>query len=168
MEQIKLTVKMETANMYDFLLHHSYASVGGIFGVIISGVAFLYLILNFNGLSDGQRVLLILGSLLFTVINPILLYTKAAKQVKLVPMFKEELEYVLSEDGVLVRQKEEELSTPWNEIQRVVETKKNIIIYVTRVRAFVLPKNAIGKQYNDVTCLIKTVLDKKNYKLKQR
>ena len=153
-KEISIQVKMKTSNMYNFLMRHFYTSMSGIIGVVLSLIAFGYLIMNYNQISSGKTVLLIFGSLLFTVINPISLYFRAMQQVKLVPMFKEELIYLLREDEIVVKQHEEELKVAWSEVQKVVETKNNIIIYVTKVRAFILPKEAIEEKYSAVKELI--------------
>lgn len=156
MQEIKIKVSMKVGNMYEFLLRHSYKGVAGIIGVGFSLLALVYLCMNFGTLSDGKRVLLTFGALLFTVINPILIFFNATKQVKLNPTFKDELDYVLTEEEIKVIQKGQELALPWSEVQTVVETKRSIIIYLSKVRAFILPKDAMKEDTMKVRELAKS------------
>ena len=165
-QEIKVRVNMKTNNMYDFLFHHTYSNASGIVGVLLSLVALVYLLLNLGNLSNAKIILLILGALLFTVINPGMLYVKAAQQVKLSPMFKDTLCYILNQEGITVEQAEQQLVIKWEEVQKVIETKQNIIIYVSKVSAFILPKDAF-EEYGKAVQFISENVDKKKCKWKK-
>ena len=166
MQQVKVKVEMTVKNMYDFLLRHSYCSVSGMIGVIFSISAIGVLIAKYPVLSNGQKILLIFGSLLFTVINPIAIYFSSVKQVKLNPTFRDELVYAIGDEGVTVQQNKQELLVTWSEVQKVVETRYNIIIYLTKVRAFVLPKENCKEQMVELKALIRQHVTGKACKLK--
>ena len=105
MEEIKFSVRMRVKTMYRFLMHHGYAGISGIINLIISGGALILLIAGV-GETKTSKVALLLIAALFTVINPVYLYYKAAKQVKLTPMFANPLDYVIGEEGLSVSQGE--------------------------------------------------------------
>ncbi len=87
---------------------------------------------------------LLLIAALFTVINPVYLYYKAAKQVKLTPMFANPLDYVIGEEGLTVSQGEEALTVEWKELRKVVETKKDFYVYLSLTRAYIFPKENLA------------------------
>ena len=153
--------------MYDFLLHYNYKGFAGMVGPAFSILALGALLVSYSVLTKGQIILLIIASLLFTVINPLLLMLKAAKQIKLNPTFRDPILYTLGEDKVTVTQNEESVSIPWKDVVEVTETKNNIIVYLSKVRAFVLPKENMGDQLPKVKELISRAAKNGKLRLKK-
>lgn len=145
MKEIRFSIKMKVKTMYRFLMHHGYAGISGIINIVISGGA-LILLLAGVGDSTASKVALGIVAALFTVINPLYLYYKAAKQVKLTPMFAQPLDYCINEEGLTVSQGEEELTVEWDELRKVVETGKDFYIYLSLTRAYIFPKEDLAGQ----------------------
>ena len=164
---MKINVTMKVKNMYEFMMRHAYISVLGVGSLLFSILSFVYLCVNFSQLTGGTKVLMIIASLLFTVINPIWIYVNSAKQVKLNPMFKEELTYIFDEKGIRVVQNEQEAQVEWAEINKIVETGMSVIIYLSKVRAFVIPKESIEKETKQFFELIESSVDAKVCRLKK-
>ena len=159
MKEIKINVDMKIKNMYEFLMRHAYVSILGAASLAFSVLSFAYLCVNFSKLTNGQLIMLVIASLLFTVINPVWIFVTAVKQVKLSPTFKETITYEISESGVKVVQGEEELPVEWEEVQKVVETRNNMIIYLSKVRAFVIPREDLGQNREAVIEMIQQGVD---------
>ncbi|MDF2589887.1 MAG: hypothetical protein K0S41_3728 [Anaerocolumna sp.] len=164
--EVNVSVIIKTSDMYDFLLHHAYRGFSGMIGIFLSFGAIVLLITGYGGDSQMQKALLLVIALLFTVINPIQLYMKAAKQVKLTPGFKLPLDYKLNNSGIQVSQGGEAYEKPWEEVRKVIETGKSIIIYMSNVGAYLLPKSSLVDHYEEVKNLINLHVDKKSSKLK--
>lgn len=164
--EVKFSVQMQVMDMYRFLMYHAYHGFGGIANIILSGGA---LILFLAGVGKGDtfaRVMLILIALLFTVINPIFLLYKAAKQVKLTPMFSKPLDYLVNEQGIKVSQGEEELQTSWEEVTKVVETTKAFYIYLSLTRSYLFSKENLKGQEAEFKKLLMVHVEKRKCKLK--
>ena len=138
MEEIRFSVTMKVKTMYRFLMHHGYAGMSGVINLIISGGALVLLLAGF-GSTTGAKVALGVVAALFTVINPLYLYYKAAKQVKLTPMFAKPLDYNIGDGGITVSQGEETLTVLWDELRRVVETGTDFYVYLSLTRAYIFP-----------------------------
>lgn len=149
-QEIKFSVTAKVMDTYDFLMNHIYRSIRGWIGVIISIVAFVLLLTGDHNGDDLKIFLLALISLLFTVIQPIQLFTKSVKQVKLNPNASEPVYYTLTEEGIFLKQKKEEMSVDWNQIVKTMKTPRSFIVYTSPIHAFILPKNQIGEQYAQV------------------
>lgn len=145
MEEIRFSVKMNVKTMYRFLMYHGYVGISGIINLIISGGALALLIAGV-GETTASKVALVVVAALFTVINPLYLYYKAAKQVKLTPMFAQPLSYQINDGGLIVSQGEEELAVAWDELRKVVETGKDFYIYLSLTRAYIFPKEDLAGQ----------------------
>lgn len=141
MEEVKFNVTMRVKDMYKFMMRHAYSGFGGIANMVISLGALGLLIAGFGKGDNAATVILIIMALLFTVINPIFLFYKAAKQVKLNPMFTKPLEYTVNEQGITVRQDEQEAAVTWEEVTKVIEKKDAIYIYLSLTRSFIFSKD---------------------------
>lgn len=164
-KEVKIRVLVKIPEMYDFLIHHAYRGVAGIAGTLTSIIALILLVVGY-GESRSQSILLLLVGLLFTVINPIQLYFKAVKQVKLSKMFQEPIEYSLNQEGIKVSQGAESMQAPWNEVKKVIETKQSFIIYMSRVGAYLLTKQSLNEEYHKVKDILTDNLEPKVLKLK--
>lgn len=153
-DRVQLKITMKTKNMYDFLIRHAYSGRTGIFSVLFTVIALSYLIMNYGELTSAKTTLLVLASLMFTVINPIIIYFNAAKQVKLNPMFRQEILYLLDTEKIIIKQEEQEAKVTWEEVQKVVETNSSIILYLNKVRAFIFPKEQLLEEENKLRQLI--------------
>ncbi len=163
---IKIEVKMSVKIMYNFLLQHTYTSLNGIIGTIF-GIVCMFV----GGRSLGRgfsqpALILVLMGILFVFINPLLLWNRARKQVKKTPMFKKPISYELTESGITISQEDEADNVAWDSIRKVVETNMSIIVYFTRMRAFILPKEAMGEEYGEVVKMIYTHVDNSRVKIK--
>ncbi|MBE5940599.1 MAG: YcxB family protein [Lachnospiraceae bacterium] len=155
--EVKIEAKLTQKEMFSFLMKHSYSSFGGFVGVLLSICAFIgfFTYLPNPNIQVAYKLVLLLTGLLFTVIQPLMLYQKAGKQIKKNTSFANAITYVFNERLIEVSQDEAKISFEWNEITKVTTTKKLVIIYLGKVRAFVLPKSAIGDRLNDLEDLIR-------------
>lgn len=163
-QEVRFQTKVEVQDMYRFLMRHAYIGMSGVINLIISIGALVLFFTGAGGDSTVSNVLLLIIAAMFTVINPIYLYYKAAKQVKLTPMFLKPLEYVLNEKGILVRQEKEELLMEWDQVRKVLETKKDFYIYFSLTRANILPKNQLGDDVGRIREFLKSHVKQKNGK----
>lgn len=155
-KEIKFSYQTKVSDMYRFLMQYSYGGFRGIINLVISIGALVLLFTGADGGNAFNKVLLILIAALFTVIEPIILYYKAARQVKLTPMFQQPLDYVINEQGIQVRLNEEEMVLVWEDIYKIVETKKDFYFYMSLNRAHILPK--VG--YEEQCCLMRDFINK--------
>lgn len=165
-KRVNLKIELKVSEMYEFLLRHAYTSVAGLVGVGISLVALVFFLVGLNNSDTYQNILLLLIASLFTIVNPIQLRLKARQQVSLNPMFKIPLDYEFSDNGIVVKQNDQQAELSWVDTYKVVETKNLIIIYFSKVTGYILPKSQMGGQKSDLMELIKSHVDEKKCKLK--
>lgn len=149
-----INIKITEKDMADFILRHNYSSPSGWVGVLISIAAIILLIVRFDVMDMTTRLAMIVIGALFIVVNPILLVSKAKKQVRNNQMFATPITYILSDDVIAIEQNGEQLTIPWTDIRVVKGSKKAIVVYVTRVRALLWPMTQIEAQYDDILKLL--------------
>lgn len=158
-KSIIFTYQTKVSDMYRFLMQYSYHGFRGIVNLVISIGALALLITGADQGYAFNRVLLILAAALFTVIQPVKLFYMAAKQIKLSPMFQQPLDYQIDDSGVTVRLKEDEMLLAWDNIYKIVETRKDFYFYMSFDRAHILTKEGYRDQ-----CELMRELIRKNAK----
>lgn len=138
---ISVDIKIGTKDMFYFFMRHNYACFSGLFGLFISFGALVLLLIRFGQYEMPAKCLLVLVALLFTVIQPVQLLLKAANQIKRTPMFWEPIRYTFREDGLELSQKDQNGVISWEQIMKVIDTGSYMIIYITKMRAYIFPKN---------------------------
>ena len=162
---VKFNVKMTEEYMYDFMLYHNYTHASGIVSVIL-GIVSLGTAISYIVASNVQYFCVwLMCAILLLIINPYTMKTRAKAQVQNTEMFQKPLEYEFTEAGITVRQDEAVATTTWDEVTKVIKTRKSVIIYLGRVRALIFPKACMGEQYEEVVNVVRTHLPLKKVKL---
>ena len=163
---VKFQVQMTDKYMYDFMLYHNYTHASGLMNAI-AGVLCLAVFLTKVTNGDIQAsAIWLMCAILFLVINPQSMKSKAKMQVKNTPMFQKPLEYEVSETGISVKQDDQEVQNAWEDFTKAVSTSQSVILYMGRVRAIILPKECMGEQYEQVLKLIHTHMPPKKVKIR--
>lgn len=165
--EVKFSVQMKTSDMFDFLYWHSYHGITGIINYAISLIGVVALIAGFGKGNTAVTVMLVMLALLFTVINPLSLFYKAARQIKRTPMFQKPLYYRFDLKGFSVSQDSSSDSVEWNAVVMLRETGKNIILYLGAANAIVLPKREMDGQMKELKTLLQTALPEQAKRLKK-
>lgn len=165
-EIITFPVRISVKDMYVFMMRHGYLGVSGVIGVLISIGAFVMLVAGMDGGSNFNRLLLIVASALFTIINPLMMLFKAWKQITLVPIYKADITYTFSDAGAEITQGEEWVTFPWDSIYRLRGGQSAIYVYTSSVRAFILPYTCCENQFQELKAMMKRHTDHKQYRLK--
>jgi len=152
--EIRFQVMMKVPYMYDFLMENAYQGIKGIAGIIVSVGALILYLQGFGGDDTFTKVLLIVLAALM-VVNPPYLYYKALKQVKLNKVFQEALNYTVDEEGIKVGQGTEEGTIPWDAVVYVTETRKSVLVYLSKRVAYIFPKAELNENYEPFKEMIK-------------
>ena len=165
-KEVKITVQMTTAYLFDFLYWHSYHGMTGIINYVLSFAGIAALVAGFGKGNATVTAMLVLLALLFTVINPVSLLYKASRQMKRTAMFQKPLHYAFDENGFSISQEGTSDSAKWDAVIFLRETGKSIILYMGAANAIVLPKKEFGSQLADFKALLHAVLPDVAKKLK--
>lgn len=153
---VKFKVQMTEKYMYDFMLYHNYTSMSGLMGAVAGVLCLVVFTQNaFNG-EAGSSLMWLMCAILFLVISPYSMKNRAKMQVRNTEMFQKPLEYELAEEGVTVRQDDQEMTNVWSDFTKAVSTQKSVLLYLGRVRALIFPKECMGEQYEEVMKMIHT------------
>ncbi len=158
-EQIKFEIKLKTKDLWQFSMYHANSGTMGVFNLIFTVLAFVLLVFRWNVITNGNRLLLVCCLMIFTVLQPLLLYNKVRKQAKL-PMFQRPMYLTFDEKGLNVEQGEQKAEFAWEQMGRMDKKPTMVVLYMDRVHAYLLPKNVLGEQEKVFYDLVKTHLPK--------
>lgn len=160
MRETEFDIKLTVGELYAFSMRHTYSGVSGIAGLIISFGSLAVCALRYKYLDKSAVLALVIIGLLFTVVQPFMLYGKAKTQIKKNKSINDSLHYKLSENGIEISQGEQQAFVKWYEIRRRVFTKNAMYLYMSPVRAFIFPKNQCGEGFDSAVLLVKKMMEK--------
>lgn len=160
MEEIRFQVDLSVSELYVFSMRHTYFSASGVFGLLLSFGSLAACALRYETLDGTTKLALIIIGLLFTVVQPIMLYCKAFTQRMRNQDINAPLQYCINEEGIAVSQGEQQVQVPWYDVRKMVQSKNAIYLYMSPVRAFIFPRKQCGKRYEEMISLIRTMLEK--------
>ena len=148
MEQksVSFSVQMTVKELYRFIMYHAYHKVSGIFGIILSVVAAVILLVSYTDLSEQTRAVLTLIAVWFIFLDPVILYFRARGQVKRNKVYKHPINYMVDEHGITISQDEQQQVVEWERFIKIVETRYQFLVYSGPMYAFIFPKAELGEE----------------------
>lgn len=162
-ETYEFRVLMTAKNLWQFSLYHANKGYRGIFNVLFTVASLYLLITTWSENTGAYRLLMVLAAMMFTVLQPGLLYLKAKRQASLSVM-KEPIQFVFTRETICVQQGGQKQELKWDQIGRIDGTRGMLVIYMDTVRAFLLPDEVMGNQKEKFCAMLKEVLPKERRK----
>lgn len=148
-------IRLNTKDIWLFSMYNTNRGLWGVFNLFFSLASLYYLLRFFDQMETGRRLILILFALLFTVIQPALLYLKSAKQAS-GENIRAGMKMILDEKGFEVKQANQSQSYVWDEVFKTKILPAMIMIYTDSIRAYLIPKRYWEKDRERITALIRT------------
>lgn len=156
--KISFKVKLTNKEMFSFLMNNAYRKPMGVILFLFGIGCFVVAALTFRDMGIRSTLLLILLGSLYTIIQPIMLWRNACRQIRKNPVYQDELSYSFDDKGITVSQGENVTSKTWEECYKAVDYGKIVVIYIVVNNGIILPKAAIGEQYEEFAKLVKAHL----------
>ena len=71
----------------------------------------------------------------------------------------------MDENGFNVSQGEESATLPWDQVYKMVATKSNVLVYSTRINAYIIPREQLGDKYTELAKIANEKLPKYRVKM---
>lgn len=152
---MKFKTQLTAKEIFKFSLIYTYFGTSGIlaaFMIIIGALMCARAIVQ-----QQELTYIIMGALiviLFVIINPVMLYMKAKKQVMTNPVYKQPSYYTMKDEGIFVEIGEETGTIEWQRILKIRHILGLYILYTGRQQAFVFPEEAMGDQKDAISSYI--------------
>ncbi len=142
---MKYQFKYETkaSDLWQLSMYGIYRSTVGLVNVIFTVAMIVLAVRYFQDANWIYRILMILGLSLFTVIQPIVIYSRAKKQLS---GMSRDMEIGFDDYGVHVRSDKEKSSIKWKNIKGIAKQPTLVIVYSSTTHGFILTNKVLGKE----------------------
>lgn len=164
--KVSFDVQLQPKDLFRFNIYQTYTGMQGILSIVLGILGFVMAGLSVGKAEIPYTVMYIVVGLIFLFYIPVSLWFRAKQSLKNNAVLAGKLHYEVSEKGIHVVQGKETGDLPWDAVYKLVSNKHQILIYTTRVNAYVIPREQIGDQYDGVCEVAKKVL--KPFQLKLR
>lgn len=149
MTELTFQTKMTTGILYDYMLHHTYSSPSGIIGSTAGALLIV-------GFFYASNVLYLAAGLVLLLYLPCSLYVSSMKQMAGTPAFQTPLSYRITDEGIEVSQGDASQMQKWDDMYKAASTRSSIVIYNTKVNAWIFPRRDMGELTPKVIEMIST------------
>ena len=157
--EVEFDVQMTSADLYDYMLHHTFTSPSGLIGAVAGA---LMIVAGFA----GSGALCTIAGIVILLYLPVALFMRSKQQFLSNPAFRQPLHYRMNEEGITVSQGEHEECCKWEDMQKAISTMRSIVLYTSAVNATILPKKAMGEKTTAVIWVISTHMPPKKVKIR--
>lgn len=155
-DSISFSVQIKTRDLFRFKMYHGYHSASGIFGLLLTLFAAIMLMAEFANMQMQSRVVLFLIIIWFVCVDPLQFWLHSRGAARRNPVYQKPLQYRLDSAGITVSQDETEQTMSWEQVVKMVETKKQFIIYSSKLHAFIFPKEEVGADSDRLRDVLQT------------
>lgn len=164
--QAEFEIRLKPEDLYRFNMYQMYTGIHGWISIVL-GIAVLILAVRTYGAVEMTYTLLYaVFGILFLFYAPVTLKLRSKKLIAASEELSKPLHYVVDEEGFKVSQGEASAVLAWNQIYKMVATKRNILVYSSRKNAYVIPREQLGENYQTLAKLANEKLEKFRVKMK--
>ena len=135
------TFRNTTADFLLFRLGNTYTNWTGAINVIWTGVFAVLLFTQWNHTNTTGKILLLLGFLLFLVIQPCVMAIVGHRQAKKIPV---DTTVTFDEKGMQIEVEKHLQRIPWKEIYPMVKRRSMLIAAPDGIHAYLLTNRILG------------------------
>lgn len=143
---VKFETHITQRDLMNFKLYHNYHSVSGVAGLLFGIIAVIICVVSIGQVNISYTLMMGFFGVFFTIYTPIGMKLKVKQQMKTVAAFKETVSYTVTEEKIVVQQGNIIEEMLWDDIFKIKCTGKNLIIYITNIRANIIPLRDIGNE----------------------
>lgn len=150
--------EIESKDLMDFKMYHNYHSVSGIATVAFGIIAIIICVVSVGEVNVAYTLMMGFFGLFFTVYTPIGMALKVRGQMKKVPAFRQPVKYTVTTDKIVLTQGDVKEELLWDDIFKIVFTGKSVVLYITAVRANIIPAESLGSNAETFIAIAKQCL----------
>ena len=159
-------ITLNSSDMYRFSMYHAYTTSQGILSILIAALCLFMSVRAYGTVTWTYTILYAGFGILFLVYIPVHLYLRSKQRLLASEELRNALHYLVDDSGIHTSQNDASADAPWEAVYKLIETKRNILIYSSRVNAYIIPKSQIEKEYRELIQIAAAHLPK--YRLKTK
>lgn len=129
--------------LWQLSMYYTYGSMVGVCNIIFTAAVVVLGVSRWAEFGVGMHALIVLCALLFTVIQPLMVYRKALKQAEAI---KEDTEAGFDDAGIHIRVGSQTADLKWSGIKKISKKPTMIIIFSDTTHGFVFTNRVLGAE----------------------
>ena len=156
---MEIDIRMTQKDLFVYSVYNSNSGSKGIFNFFwtLGWLAALAGAWKEGAPQWQECAIMVFGVLLFTVIQPLVLWNKSRKQAQKAG-FSEALHLTLTKDKILVERNGEKADFEWNRIRKMVRVRHLFVMDMGFGRAYLISKDAVRGREKELMEFCKDVL----------
>lgn len=148
-----------TWDLWKLSMCHIYRSLAGVCNIVFTAASVLVTVKLWRTAADWQMAALILGCLLFPVIQPLVVYRRAARQVAGLP---EDMGYRIDDSCLRITAGGQCFDIPWSLIRSVVREPGALVLTASAGRGYMLTDRVLGSRKEEFCSFVENKLADQN------
>ncbi len=144
---LELDYKIDPLEMTLMSLKGIYSTIVGVVNVVFTFASIALLVRFWGDLGLVIKIGLIICSLAFPILQPLILYNRAKKQLSKI---NESTKIRFDYKGFHITLNQNMSSIAWNKVKRVSKNNRAIVIYVSDTEGYVLSKKLLGDNFQSL------------------
>lgn len=163
---VAFDIKPQAKDLYRFNMRKTYTGLYGWVSIILAVLAFVMAAVTVGQTEVLYTLLYLFCGVLFLFYLPFALWKSANRIIKSNEILSGTVHYELSEEGIFLTQGEESGKLEWNEVYKLVSDAKQVLIFVNRQNAYIIPREQLGDSYQPLKELATQQLESFRVKFK--
>lgn len=156
--KVSFDTQINPKELFRFNMYQTYTTAQGPISIALAVLVFVMAGVTFSNRMAGYGALYLALGVMFLVYIPLTLWTRAKQTLKKNQVLAGVLHYTISEEGVGVAQGGDSGLLPWTDVYKIISTKRQVLIYSSRVNAYIIPRDRLGGQYEALKSLVQAQL----------
>ncbi len=162
-ETFQFHIQMKAKDLWKFSMYHSNKGYLGVFNVLFTLASLYLLVTKWSDTGTAYRLMLLVCAMMFTVWQPGILFLKALKQAGN-DRLKAAMDMAFDKKGFTVSQGDQSMEVTWDQVTRVARIPGIYILYMSSIRAYLLPDQILGDEKETFAEFLREVLPKERLK----
>lgn len=151
--EFRFESKISTWDIWKLSMNNIYHSIVGVYNAIMA-VAIIALTVKFwSDMGAFLRGVLVLCCILFPILQPLLIYRRAAKQVSSLP---KDMVIEINETGLHITGEDQKSHVSWNRVKKIILERGMIILAIESGKGYMLTDKVLGTQKNELIEFLQT------------
>lgn len=148
---------VKTSDLWQASMYYAYSSYMGVVNVVCIIAAITLIISRWSVSSDFLRTVMVLFLLLFTVIQPLAILSRARSSLKGSP---HKLELTFSQAGITIASEGRKEDKKWKDVKGIVLKPTIMIIYTEDGAGYILRNSVLKETRRPLYDFVREMLDK--------
>lgn len=142
---MKYTFTYQTTafDLWQLFMYSIYGSMVGLSNIIFTIAMSLLSVKFWQSVNVFIKILLVVAICLFTIIQPVMIYMRAKKQVAGI---SQDIKISFDDDGIRIKTQNQTSEIQWSRIKGVSKKPSMVVILSTKKHGFILTNKVLGEQ----------------------